>query len=437
MTPPLAGPAPQAPYPVMVVGSGAREHALVWALSPSPSVSEIWAAPGNPGIASLAGIVDLPVTDVDAIAEWAERQKVGLVVIGPEAPLAIGLVDCLQERGIPVFGPTRAAAELEWSKRFAKEFMQRHRIPTASYEAFSIVEDAIAFIRTARFPLVVKADGLAGGKGVFMCATAEQATVAVRSILVDRAFGAAGDQLIIEACLEGEEVSVIALVDGERIALLPLARDYKRRADGDEGPNTGGMGSFAPVIDLDPELMAMIRTTVLEPTVAGMREEGRPYQGALYAGMMVTPDGPRVLEFNCRFGDPETQVMLPLLQDDFAALLMSCAQGRLASEAIKVGTGAAVCIVAAAAGYPDNPREGDAIDGIKEAEQTGALVFHAGMALREGKLVTSGGRVLSVVATGSDLPRARARAYAAAARISFAGMQMRGDIASTPVLQPA
>ncbi len=427
----------QTPYPVLVVGSGAREHALVWALARSPSVSEVWAAPGNPGIASLAGIVDLPVTDVAAITDWAEGQEVGLVVVGPEAPLALGLVDRLQERGIPVFGPTRAAAELEWSKRFAKEFMLRHAIPTASFAAFSDLEDALAFIRTARFPLVVKADGLAAGKGVFVCATVDEAASAAEAILVDRAFGAAGDELIVEECLAGEEVSVIALVDGKRIALLPLARDYKRLGDCDEGPNTGGMGSYAPVTDLDPGLVATIRATVLEPAVAGMREEGRPYQGALYAGLMLTPNGPRVLEFNCRFGDPETQVIVPLLRGDLAALLMRCAQGTLQSDAIAVEPGAAVCIVAAAAGYPDHPRAGDAIAGIAEAGQAGALVFHAGTALRAGELVTSGGRVLSVVAAGADSAAARARAYAAVEHVSFSGMQVRRDIASAAVLQQA
>src|SRR5918999_1540129 len=335
------------PYSVLVVGSGAREHALVWALARSPSIREIWAAPGNPGIGTVAQTVDIPMTDVEAIAAWAEAREIGLVVVGPEAPLALGLADLLGDRGIPVFGPSSAAAELEWSKAFAKDFMRRHGIPTAPYGVFTAAEAAVDFIRTAGAPLVVKADGLAAGKGVLICAPRAEAEDAVRSVLVDRSFQAAGDRVVIEEFLEGEELSVIAVVDGERFAVLPPARDYKRLRDGDLGPNTGGMGSYAPVNDLDPDVMARVRERVLEPAVAGLRAEGRPYRGALYAGMMLTSEGPMALEFNCRFGDPETQVIVPLLDLDLAELLLACAEGQLATERVATHPGDAVCIVLA------------------------------------------------------------------------------------------
>jgi len=425
------------PYSVLVVGSGAREHALAWALARSPSVSEIWAAPGNPGIATIAQTVGLPITDVEAIADWAETHDISLVVVGPEAPLALGLADLLAARGIPVFGPSRAAAELEWSKAFAKDFMRRHGIPTAPYGVFTEVGAAVDFIRTAGAPLVVKADGLAAGKGVLICATQAEAEDAVRSVLVDRAFQAAGDRVVIEQFLEGEELSVIAVVDGERFAVMPPARDYKRLRDGDQGPNTGGMGSYAPVHDLDPDVMARVRESVLEPAVAGLRAEGRPYRGALYAGLMLTREGPMALEFNCRFGDPETQVILPLLDLDLAELLLACAEGRLATESIATLPDVAVCVVLAAEGYPERPRAGDPIRGFEVALQSGALVFHAGTGERDGRLVTTGGRVLSVVGTDADRTAAAAHAYAAVDMIQFDGMQSRRDVALSLVSHPA
>jgi phosphoribosylamine--glycine ligase len=425
------------PFSVLVVGAGAREHALVWALSRSPSVRQIWAVPGNPGIATVAQTISLPVTDVEAIADWAEAHDIGLVVVGPEAPLALGLADLLDARGITVFGPSRAAAELEWSKAFAKDFMRRHGIPTAPYGVFTEFEAAVDFIRAAGAALVVKADGLAAGKGVLICATPAEAEDAVHSVLVERAFQAAGDRVVIEAFLEGEELSVIAVVDGERTAMLPPARDYKRLRDGGLGPNTGGMGSYAPVNDLDPGVLARVRECVLEPAVAGLRAEGRPYRGALYAGLMLTSQGPMALEFNCRFGDPETQVILPLLDLDLAELLMSCAEGRLATDSIGTHPGAAVCVVLAADGYPERPRAGDPIQGIDATLETGALVFHAGTGVRDGRLVTNGGRVLSVVGRGPDVATAAAHAYAAADMIQFDGMQLRRDVAMSLVSVPA
>lgn len=419
------------PSRILVVGSGAREHALVWALSrgtPSPFLTELFAAPGNPGIAKLATIVDIPATDVEAIVNWAASNAVDFVIVGPEAPLALGLADLLTARDIPVFGPSQAAAEIESSKVFAKEFMRRHGIPTAPFAVFSEFDPALAFARQAAYPLVVKADGLAAGKGVRVCATLAEAEDALRAMLVNGAFGAAGGRVVLEEFLAGEELSVIALVDGERIAVLPPARDYKRLRDGNHGPNTGGMGSFAPVPSLDPDLLDRVRETILEPTVAGLGAEGRLYRGALYAGLMLTADGPMALEFNCRFGDPETQALLPLLDLDLADALYACATGELDPDAIVTGPGATACVVLAAAGYPDSPRPGDPISGIAGAEATGALVFHAGTARRNGQLVTSGGRVLSVVGRGDDLPQAAACAYAAVDLIEFAGMQVRRDI---------
>ena len=425
------------PISVLVVGAGAREHVLVWALARSMSVGDVWAAPGNPGIAAMAQTVSLAVMDVEAIADWAQAHEIGLVVVGPEAPLALGLADLLDARGIPVFGPSRVAAELEWSKAFAKDFMRRHGIPTAPYGVFTELEAAVDFIRTAGTPLVVKADGLAAGKGVVICETPAEAEDAVHSVLVDRTFQAAGDRVVIEAFLEGEELSVIAVVDGERIAVLPAARDYKRLRDGDVGPNTGGMGCYAPVNDLDPDLLACVKKRVLEPAVAGLRAEGRPYRGALYAGLMLTSAGPMALEFNCRFGDPETQVILPLLDLDLGELLLSCAEGRLSTERIETRPGATVCVVLATKGYPERPRAGDPIHGIDDAIQNGALIFHAGTANCDGRLVTNGGRVLSVVGTGADLTAAAACAYTAADMIQFDGMQLRRDVAVSLVSLPA
>ena len=425
------------PISVLVVGAGAREHALVWALARSMSVGDVWAAPGNPGIAALAQTVNLAVMDVEAIADWAQAHEIGLVVVGPEAPLALGLADQLDARGIPVFGPSRAAAELEWSKAFAKDFMRRHGIPTAPYGVFTELEAAVDFIRTAGTPLVVKADGLAAGKGVVICATPAEAEDAVHSVLVDRTFQAAGDRVVIEAFLEGEELSVIAVVDGERIAVLPAARDYKRLRDGDLGPNTGGMGSYAPVNDLDPDVLARVRRTVLEPAVAGLRAEGRPYRGALYAGLMLTSAGPMALEFNCRFGDPETQVILPLLDLDLAELLLAAPRDGSRPRASR-----RIPAPPSASSWRRMDTRSGRGPGTRFTASTtrsrpGRSSSTLEPAMRDGRLVTNGGRVLSVVGTGADLTAAAARAYAAADMIQFDGMQLRRDIAMSLVSLPA
>jgi phosphoribosylamine--glycine ligase len=414
---------------VLVVGSGGREHALVWAMAKSPSVASVWAAPGNVGMQPLADLVPLAATDVAGITSWAGENTIDLVVIGPDAAVAAGLADALQAVGIAAFGPSQAASELEWSKVFAKDFMARHGIPTASYGIFEDAEAALAFVAQSSSPLVVKADGLAAGKGVLVCQTREEAEAAVRSIMLERAFGDAGARVVIEEFLTGPELSVFALIDGERYALLPLARDYKRLSDGDMGPNTGGMGSFAPVTDVPESVLDEIRRRVLEPTITGMRSEGRPYRGVLYTGFILTADGPKVLEYNCRFGDPETQVLLPLLDEDVAQLLLQCALGELATDAVSIRDASAVCVVLASAGYPEHPRTGDPISGIADAEARGAVVFQAGVKQDGDRLVTNGGRVLATVGVAGTLGEARELAYAAAQDISFAGKHMRGDIA--------
>ena len=414
---------------VLVVGSGGREHALVWAIAQSPSVAQVWAAPGNAGMADLATLVPLSATDVAGLTEWAGEQRIDFVVIGPDAAVAAGLADALAEAGILAFGPTQAASELEWSKVFAKEFMSRHGIPTAAHGAFDTLEEALDFVAEAPEPLVVKADGLAAGKGVLICATREEADAAVRAIMEQRAFGDAGNRVVIEEFLSGPELSVFALIDGEHYALLPLARDFKRLNDADEGPNTGGMGSFAPVTDVPASVIEQIRVRVIEPTIAGMAAEGRPYRGVLYVGFILAAHGPQVLEYNCRFGDPETQALLPLVAGDVAQLLRQCAAGALPPGDVPVRDGAAVCVVLASAGYPEAPRAGDRIDGVNAAKERGALVFQAGVAVRDGELVTNGGRVLATVGVGASLAAARALAYAAAAEVTFAGKHVRSDIA--------
>lgn len=413
---------------ILIVGSGGREHALAWALRRSPSVSRLVAAPGNPGIAELAEIVDLPVGAVTEIAAWATEQRIGLVVIGPELPLALGLADRLADQGIPVFGPTRAAAELEWSKTFAKSFLREHDIPSAAYAGFGDADEALAYVARQSFPLVIKADGLAAGKGVTICTSRAEAEAAIKAAMLDGVFGDAGRQIVIEEFLEGEELSVMAFCDGERLVCLPPARDYKRLSDGDTGPNTGGMGSIAPVSGLDPKLLPEITTKVLRRTIDGLRAIGRPYRGALYAGFMLTNDGPRVLEFNCRLGDPETQAVLPLLEGDLAQTLLACATGQLDPNGIRWGEGCATSITLAAAGYPEQPEPGAQISGIADAEQTGALVFQAGTAPMADGLIVAGGRVLSIVGQGPSLSAATALAYQAADQIHFAGKQMRRDI---------
>ena len=411
---------------ILVIGSGGREHALFWKLSESPQTEHIYAAPGNPG---MRNAVPIDVTDTAAILCFAKEKEIGLVVVGPEVPLMNGLVDELEAAGIRTFGPRAKAAEIEGSKSFAKNLMKKYGIPTARYEVFTEAEPARAYIRQEGAPIVVKADGLAAGKGVIVAETVQEAIDAVNAIMEDNSFGAAGTRVVIEEFMEGEEASLLAFTDGVHIRPMISAQDHKRAYDGDKGPNTGGMGTYAPAPVMTPEITNRAIEEILKPTIAAMAQEGRPYRGCLYLGLMVTDEGPKVVEFNARFGDPETQVVLPLLDGDLVEIMCACADGTLANVSIDWQDGAAVCVVLAAGGYPNDYEKGHEIRGIEDAEAMGALVFHAGTSLRDGHIVTNGGRVLGVVGRGEDIAAAVQSAYAAVDRISFQNAYCRRDIA--------
>jgi phosphoribosylamine--glycine ligase len=420
-----------APRTVLVVGSGGREHALVRALSRSDGVSRVIAVPGNPGIAAVAEAHALAASDHPAVVALARRAGVELAVIGPEAPLVEGLADALRAGGVPTLGPTREAARLEGSKAFAKEVMSASGVPTARSRTVADMRSGLAAVRELGLPVAVKADGLAAGKGVVVAVTEDGAREALEACLVTGAFGAAGRVVVVEEGMSGPEVSLIAVCDGERVARLPAARDYKPIGEGNTGPNTGGMGSVSPVPDVPDALADELVDAVHRPVVAEMARRGTPFAGVLYAGLMLTPDGPRVLEFNVRFGDPETQALLPRLGPSLAERLLHAAEGRLDDVPIQVTGPACVAVVLAAGGYPAAPRTGDEITGVDAAEATGAAVYHAGTALTaDGRLVTAGGRVLAVSAPGAGVPSARAAAYSAAAHVRFEGRQMRSDIAA-------
>ena len=411
---------------ILVIGSGGREHALYWKLSESPQTEQIYAIPGNPGMGTSAAIA---LDDHAAILRFAKEHEIGLVVVGPEVPLMNGLVDELEAAGIRAFGPRANAAEIEGSKSFAKDLMKKYGIPTARYEVFTAAEPARAYIRQEGAPIVVKADGLAAGKGVIVAMTEQEALDAVDAIMEDHSFGDAGARVVIEEFMEGEEASLLAFTDGTTIRPMISAQDHKRAYDGDRGPNTGGMGTYAPAPVMTPEMTERAVEEILKPTIAAMAKEGRIYRGCLYLGLMVTADGPKVVEFNARFGDPETQVVLPLLDSDLVTIMCACADGTLADVPIRWKDGAAVCVVLASGGYPGHYDKGQEIHGLADAEAMGALVFHAGTAMKDGKLVTNGGRVLGVVGRGADISSAVDAAYAAAAKISFKDVYYRKDIA--------
>ena len=411
---------------ILVIGSGGREHALYWKLSESPQTEQIYAIPGNPGMGASAAIA---LDDHAAILRFVKEHEIGLVVVGPEVPLMNGLVDKLEAAGIRAFGPHANAAEIEGSKSFAKDLMKKYGIPTARYEVFTAAEPARAYIRQEGAPIVVKADGLAAGKGVIVAMTEQEALDAVDAIMEDHSFGDAGARVVIEEFMEGEEASLLAFTDGTTIRPMISAQDHKRAYDGDRGPNTGGMGTYAPAPVMTPEMTERAVEEILKPTIAAMAKEGRVYRGCLYLGLMVTADGPKVVEFNARFGDPETQVVLPLLDSDLVAIMCACADGTLADVPIRWKDGAAVCVVLASGGYPGHYEKGQEIHGLADAEAMGALVFHAGTAMKDGKLVTNGGRVLGVVGRGADISSAVDAAYAAAAKISFKDAYYRKDIA--------
>jgi phosphoribosylamine--glycine ligase len=408
---------------VLLLGAGGREHALAWKLSHSPKLSALLCGPGNPGTARLGTNVAVKADAPAEVAALARREKVDLVVVGPEAPLVAGVADALAAEGIACFGPVAAAARLEGSKAFAKEVMAEAGVPTADFRVFTDVAAAEAYA-VAQGRIVVKADGLAAGKGVIVAPDAQAARAAVRAV---GAMGTAGERMVLEELLEGEEVSVIALCDGERYVLLPPAQDHKRVGEGDTGPNTGGMGAYCPVPFLSAEALAQVGERVIGPMLATLRRRGTPFKGALYAGLMLTRNGPKVLEFNARFGDPETQVLMLQLREDLLPLLEACARGRLESRPLVLEPGASVGVVLAAEGYPETPRRGQRIDGVDLSAQDGT-VFLAGVEAREGALVTAGGRVLTVCARGADLAEARTKAYATAAGIRFEGMHFRRDI---------
>ncbi len=415
---------------ILVVGGGGREHALAWKLRRDTPGARLFCAPGNAGTATLGENLPIAADDLDRLLDWAQREKPDLTVVGPEAPLCAGLADRFRDAGLTVFGPGAKAAQLEGSKRFAKEVMLAAGVPTAASEVFTDAAAAIARVRRGPGPYVVKADGLAAGKGVTICATALEAECAIDAALNRRAFGDAGRTVLVEEFLDGEEASILALVDGERVVPLASSQDHKRAFDGNRGPNTGGMGAYSPAPVVREDVWPIIRARILEPTLAELRRRGVEYRGVLYAGLMFTADGPKVLEFNCRFGDPETQALLPRWDGDLGAALMACAEGRLDSSSIRWRPEACVTVVMAAGGYPGAYRKGDEIRGLDEAARaTGAIVFHAGTEMRDGKVVTAGGRVLNVTALGADIREARDRAYAAVARIRFADAHWRTDIA--------
>ena len=415
---------------ILLIGSGGREHALAWKLSQSKHADKLYAVPGNPGIAQFAECVSgVSIEDNDAIVALAKEKNIGLVVVGPEVPLVNGVVDALTAAGIKAFGPTKNAAELEGSKVYAKVVMRRYKIPTARSEVFGDPSRAHVYVRQMRQPFAIKADGLAAGKGVILTKTVDEAIEAIDLLMKEKAFGDAGNRVVIEEFMEGEEASVLAFTDGETIVAMPASQDHKRVNDGDEGLNTGGMGAYAPAPVMTPELSERVMEEILKPTIEGMKKEGRPYKGCLYAGLMITAKGPKVVEFNARFGDPETQVVLPLLKSDLVEVMLACVDGKLAETKIEWSDEAAVSVVMASGGYPGDYEKGKAIQGVKDAEAAGTLVFHAGTAEKDSGLVTAGGRVLNVVGVAKDIPEAVKKSYAGVEKISFEGMHYRKDIA--------
>lgn len=422
---------------VLVVGGGGREHALLWRLRQSPGVTRLFCAPGNGGTAALAQNVPIPVDDLPAIADWAAQNRMDLVVVGPDAPLCGGLTDMLAQRGVRAFGPSEAAARIEGSKVYAKRLMRKYGIPTAAFECFADAELALRYIRIAPCPMVVKADGLALGKGVMVCRTRYEAEEAVRAMMLEARFGESGQRVVVEEMLEGPEVSVLALTDGETLLPLASGMDHKRALDGDEGPNTGGMGVIAPNPFYTKEIAQECERTIFMPTLAALRAEGAPFRGCLYFGLMLTRQGPKVIEYNCRFGDPEAQAVLPLTQGDFLDALLRTCDGTLSQASLRVKPGASCCVVAASGGYPGPVETGKAIAGIGQAEaRPGVTVFHAGTRTgAQGGPETGGGRVLGVTAVADTLREAVARAYAAAGDIRFDGMRLRGDIGARALMQ--
>jgi len=417
---------------ILVVGSGGREHALAWKLAQSPQVDRLYVAPGNAGTAEVAENLPVAADDIEGLAAAARAHRVDLTVVGPEAPLAAGIVDHFQAEGLPVFGPSAQAAQLEANKAFAKDLMARHGIPTARYRTFTAFDEALAYARQEPYPLVVKASGLAAGKGVTVCHTLAEAETALRRAMVAREFGASGEQVVVEECLSGPEASVMAFTDGHTVQPMVVAQDHKALLDGNLGPNTGGMGSYAPAPIVGPALLAEIASQILQPTVDALRAEGITYRGVLYAGLMLTERGPQVLEFNVRLGDPEAQAILPLLDGDLVPVLQACLHGTLRQVPLRWYARHCLCVVVASAGYPGAYRKGLPISGLADAARVPeTMIFHAGTARAGHQVVTAGGRVLGITALGSTLAQAAERAYQAVECVHFAGMHYRRDIGAT------
>ena len=413
---------------VLVIGSGGREHALVWKLAQSPKVEKIYGAPGNPGIAQIGECVNISPTDIKGLADFAEKEGVDLTVVGPEAPLVAGIVDEFESRGLKIFGPSKEAAKLEGSKAFSKEMMKKYGVPTADFEVFDDPEKAKEYIKEKGAPIVVKADGLAAGKGVVVARNVEEALEAIDKIMIEKVFGDAGNRVVVEDCLFGEEASYLVVTDGENFIPLATAQDHKAVFDGDKGPNTGGMGAYSPAPVLSEEMEKEVQERVIKPILRGMKEEGHPFKGILYAGLMITEEGPKVLEFNVRFGDPEAQVILRRLKTDLVDVCQSVIEGNLI-DSLEWIPETAICVVLASKGYPGKYEKGKVIIGIEEAEKIdNVVVFHAGTAIKDGKLVTNGGRVLNVTALGKDIVEARENVYKAIEKIHFDGMHYRKDI---------
>lgn len=415
---------------VLVIGGGGREHAICWKLSKSPKVDELYCAPGNAGIAEVAKCVDIGVMDFEKIADFAKKEAFDLVVVGPDDPLAGGIVDVLEEKGLRVFGPRKNAAILEGSKAFSKDLMKKYGIPTAAYETFDTPEAALKYLETAPAPIVLKADGLALGKGVLICNTREEAKEGVKTLMLDKQFGHAGDRIVVEQFMTGREVSVLSFVDGKTIKIMTSAQDHKRAKDGDQGLNTGGMGTFSPSPFYTKEVDEFCRKYIYQATVDAMKSEGHEFKGIIFFGLMLTADGPKVLEYNARFGDPETQVVLPRMKNDIVDVFEACVDGTLDQIDLQFEDNAAVCVVLASDGYPEHYEKGKKITGLENfKDKDGYYVFHAGSKFdAEGNILTNGGRVLGVTATGKDLKEARANAYKATEWIHFENKYMRHDI---------
>lgn len=418
---------------VLVIGSGGREHALLWKLSQSPSVTDVYVVPGNDGMSDVASLI--PIKGNEDIIDFARLMQVDLTVAGPETVLTEGLADEFEKRGMAFFGPSKAAARIEGSKGFAKALMKKYGIPTAAYETFDDEEKAIAYLKANdTYPIVIKADGLASGKGVIIAQSEEEAIDTVKDMLEGHTFSGAGRSVVIEEFMEGEEASMLCFCDGTNVVPMISAQDHKRIFDFDKGPNTGGMGAYAPAPVMTKEMCEEVNVRILRPIVAAMKKEGYPFKGCLYAGLMITSEGPKVVEFNCRFGDPETEAVLPLFDGDLARVMLDCVHGTLSDEAVVWKKACAVDVVLASEGYPASHSSGEVISGIEDAKKAGCLVFHAGTVKKNGEYVVNGGRVLNVVALADTLAEAKAKAYEGVSRISWRGMQYRHDIADKGLL---